>query len=91
LADTGGYQTRDGTIVVGELAERVIALELKITELQAQNEALIEKERAAAVVTLEKGLPEGNDQADASLLHIVEERLEAKIEASTAKVEASFK
>ena len=69
----------------------MIALELKITELQAQNEALIEKERAAAVVTLEKGLPEGNDQADASLLHIVEERLEAKIEASTAKVEASFK
>jgi phage shock protein A len=75
---------------VGELAERVIALELKITELQAQNEALIEKERAASVVTQEKGLPGGNDQGDASLLHIVEERLEAKIEASTAMVEASF-
>ena len=69
----------------------MIALELKITELQAQKEALIEKEDAAVVVTLEKGLPEGNDQAGASLLHIVEELLEAKIEASTAKVEASFK
>ena len=68
----------------------MIALELKITELQAQNEALIEKEGTALGGTLEKGLPGGNDQADASMLHIVEECLDAKVEASTAMVEASF-
>jgi predicted nucleic acid-binding Zn-ribbon protein len=44
LADSGGYKTRDGTVMVGEIGERVKALELQVTDLQEQNKMLREKE-----------------------------------------------
>jgi hypothetical protein len=44
LADEGGYRERDGTVVVGEIGERVKALEKLVKELQEENIALRKKE-----------------------------------------------
>jgi hypothetical protein len=46
MADEGGYTARDGTVVVGELGERVKALEQLVKELQEENVALRKKEEA---------------------------------------------
>jgi hypothetical protein len=46
LADEGKYKKRDGTIVVGEMGERVTALEKHVKDLQEENIALREKEEA---------------------------------------------
>jgi hypothetical protein len=46
LADEGEYKERDGTIIVGEMGERVKALEKLVKDLQEENIALREKEEA---------------------------------------------
>ena len=90
LADTGGYTTRDGTVYVSEMWDKVHALERKVKDLQAQNDALREKEKAQPEHNTEADTPGPQDIGDATLLQTVEARLEAKMEASTAQVEEKF-
>ena len=81
LADTGGYTTRDGTLYVSEMWDKVHALERKVKDLQAQNDALREKEKAQPEHNTEADTPGPQEIGDATLLQTVEARLEAKMEA----------
>lgn len=76
--------------MVGEILEKVQALEKQVIELQKENLSLRERTPNKSDHPSQEGEQEPRDNVDKDLLHTIEARLDAKIEAQTAHVEKHF-